>query len=70
MLFVITMIDDHNKDFNTIIHFTIIGYALEGFTTVQKKHLIVKAVYYTFIARYLYKMGPNEILRRCVFDHE
>ena len=32
-LFLITMIDDQNKEFNTIIHFLSIGYSLEGFTT-------------------------------------
>ena len=32
--------------------------------------MVVKVVDYMLIAGQLYKMGPNEILRRCVFDHE
>ena len=32
--------------------------------------LVVKAANYTLIMRQLYKLGPDEILRRCIFDHE
>ena len=39
-------------------------------TTQQKKQLVVRAVDLTLIAGQLYKMGPDEILRRCVLEHE
>ena len=69
-LFVIHMIDDHNHEFNAIIHFLSIGYAPEGMSTNQNKHLVIRAVDYIIIARHLYKLGVDEVLRRCVFDYE
>ena len=69
-LFAVTMIDDQNKEFNTIIHLLSTGYAPKGFTTAQKKHLVVRVIDFTLIAGHLYKMDPNEILRQCVFDYE
>ena len=39
-------------------------------TTQQKKKLVVRASEFTLIAGKLYKMGPDEILRRCVLEHE
>ena len=36
----------------------------------RKKQLVVKAADYTLIVGQLYKLGPDEILRRCIFDHE
>ena len=38
--------------------------------TVQKKNMVVRAVDYQLIAGHLYKMGANNILRRCVLEHE
>ena len=38
--------------------------------TSQKKQLVVKASNFQLIMRYLYKLGPDEILRRCVQPHE
>ena len=36
----------------------------------QKKKLVVRAADFTLIARQLYKLGPDEILRRYVLEHE
>ena len=46
-LFVVTVVD---KKFEAIIHLLSIGYAHEGFTIVQKKHLVINATDYTLIA--------------------
>ena len=56
----------------TLILFT---FSLQGgepieFTKKQKKQLVVKAADFTLIAGHLYKLGPNEVLRRCVMPHE
>ena len=40
------------------------------YTTVQKKHLVVRAGYYQLIAGQLYTMGLDQILRHCILDHE
>jgi hypothetical protein len=40
------------------------------YTIPQKKQLVVRATKFSLIAGQLYKMGPNEILRRCVMDIE
>ena len=66
-LFAIDVVD---KEFDAIIHLLNTGYAPEDYTTWKNKQLVVKAVDYTLIAGHLYKLGPDEILRRCVFDHE
>ena len=39
-------------------------------TTQQKKQLVVRAADFTLIAGQLYKMGPDEILHRCILEHE
>jgi hypothetical protein len=36
----------------------------------QKKQLVVRAINFSLIAGQLYKMGPDEILRRCVMEAE
>ena len=69
-LFAIHMMDDQNHEFNAIIKFLSIGYAPKGISTNKKKHLVVKAADYTLIARHLYKLGADEILRRCVFYYK
>ena len=45
-LFVITMIYDHYK---YIIHLLSMGYPPEGFSTAQKKQLVVHATYFQLI---------------------
>ena len=59
-LFAITVYDNQ---YHTIIHFLNTGYVPEGFTTAQKKQLVIKATDFTLIVGNLYKMVPNEILR-------
>jgi hypothetical protein len=39
-------------------------------STTQKKNPTIKVADYQLIARHLYKMGTNSILRRCVLEHE
>ena len=63
----VTVVD---KNFEAIIHLLSTGYAPEGFTTTQKKHLVIRDFDFTLIARHLYKLGTDEILRRCVIDYE
>ena len=38
--------------------------------TWKNKQLVFKAADYTLIAGQLYKLGPYEIMHRCIFDHE
>ena len=59
-----------NDHYAPIIHFLATGVALEELSTSQKKQLVVKAFDYQLISRHLYKMGPDEILWRCVLPHE
>ena len=66
-LFSIQIIDDYYAD---IIHFLTTGLAPDEFTKQQKKQLVVKVADFTLIAGQLYKLGPDEVLRRCVMPHE
>ena len=66
-LFSIQIADDYYDD---IIHFLTTGWALVEFTKQQKKQLVVKATNFTLIAGQLYKLGPDEVLRRCIMPHE
>ena len=45
-------------------------YTPEYYSTWKKKQLVFKASYYTLIAGQIYKLGLDEILRICIFDHE
>jgi hypothetical protein len=42
----------------------------QEFNTTQKKNMVVRDADYQLIARQLYKMGADNILRRCVLEHE
>jgi hypothetical protein len=66
-LLAIRKIDDH---FTEIVQFLSTGMAPSNYTIIQKKKLVVRIVYFSLIAGQLYKMGPNEILRRCVMEEE
>ena len=57
-------------NFEDIIHFLTTGTAPEGYSVQQKKELVVHAVDFFVIARHLYKMGNDEILRRYVPEFE
>jgi hypothetical protein len=39
-------------------------------TVEHKKYLVMKATNYQLIARNLYKLGADGILRHCVLEHE
>ena len=59
--------DDH---FTVIVQFMSIGMAPHEYTFIQKKQLVVHAADFSLIVVQLYKMGPDEILRRCVMEAE
>ena len=42
----------------------------EGMSTKNKQILAMKVAPYSLINRFLYKMGLDEVLRRCVLEHE
>ncbi|KAH9317152.1 hypothetical protein KI387_018921, partial [Taxus chinensis] len=46
------------------------GVALEGMKTLEKKQLAICATPYMLISGDLYKLGCDEVLRRCVLEHE
>jgi hypothetical protein len=66
-LLAIKRVDDH---FAEIVQFLSIGMAPSDYTIIHKKQLVVRAADFSLIAGQLYKMGPNEILRRCVMEKE
>jgi len=63
----IRKIDDH---FAKIVQFLSIGMAPSDYTIPQKKQLVVRVADFSLIVGQLYKMGPDEILRRCVMEIE
>lgn len=63
----IKIVDDH---FTYIIQFLSIGMVFMDYTTKQKKELVVQVANFLLIAGHLYKMGPDEVLRRYVPEHE
>jgi hypothetical protein len=64
---VIRKVDDH---FTEIVQFLSTRMAPPEYTVIQKKQLLVCAADFSLIAGQLYKMGPDEILRRCVMEAE
>jgi hypothetical protein len=64
-LLAIRNIDDH---FVEIFQFLSIGMTPSEYTIPQKKQLVVCIADFSLIAGHLYKMGPDEILRRCVME--
>lgn len=66
-IFVVHIADNHFVD---ILHFLNIGMALEGYTSQQKKKLVVHTTEFSVIAGHFYKMGLDEILRCYVPDFE
>jgi hypothetical protein len=44
--------------------------APKNFTSNKKKQIALEETPFTIINGYLYKMGPNYILRRCALEHE
>jgi hypothetical protein len=66
-LLAIRKVDDH---FVEIVHFLSIGMAPHEYIVIQKKQLVVCASYFQLIVGQLYKMGPDEILMRCIMKEE
>ena len=60
-------IDDH---FVEIVQFLSTRMAPSEYTITQKNQLVVCLAGCSLIAGHLYKMGPDEILRRCVMEAE
>ena len=46
------------------------GQALEGMSMKKKQILAIKDAPYSLINGFLYKMGLDDILKRCVLEHE
>ena len=66
-LFRIEVVLDHLEQITTLLT---TGYCPEGYTTTQKRHLIVRVTDYQLIAGHLFKMGLDQVLRWCIFQHE
>ena len=66
-LFRVDIADDH---YAPIIQFLATKVAPEEMSTSEKKQLVVKDLDFHLIVGNLYKLGPDEILRRCVLPHE
>jgi hypothetical protein len=56
--------------FVDIIEYLSTWIAPQEFITAQKKNMVVRVENYQLIAGGLYKMGTDNILRRCVLEHE
>jgi hypothetical protein len=66
-LLAIRKIDDH---FAEIVHFLSTGMAPSEYTIPQNRQLVVHVADFSLIVEHLYKMGPDEILRRCFMEAE
>jgi hypothetical protein len=58
-------IDDH---FTDIVQFLSTCMAPSEYTISQKKKLVVRIADFSLIVGQPYKIGPNEILRRCIME--
>jgi transposase InsO family protein len=66
-LLAIMNVDDH---FTKIVQFLSTGMSPREYTIIQKKQLVVRAPDFSLIAKQIYNMGLDEILRRCVMEAE
>lgn len=66
-LFAVTMVDDF---FVYIVEFLSLGVAPAHYTVAQEKQLVVKSLHYQLITGQLYKLGLDDILRRCILNHD
>lgn len=60
----------HVEWYQDIIEFLITGQCPQNLDKVQKRNLIRKAKPYQLIGGELYRLGPDDILRRCIQPHE
>ena len=58
------------EEIEEIAQFLETGQAPEGMNTKKKQILAMKDAPYSLINGFLYKMGLDNILRRCVLEHE
>jgi hypothetical protein len=56
--------------FAKIVQFLSTGMTPSEYTITPKKQLVVHTTYFSLITGQLYKMRPDEILRRCVMEEE
>jgi hypothetical protein len=66
-LFSVQIVDEY---FTDISQYSSTRTAPNEYNTAQKMNMVVKVADYQLIAGHLYKMGANNILRRCVLGHE
>jgi hypothetical protein len=66
-LFSVQIVDEYFAD---IIEFFSTRFVPKEYNTAQKKNLVVRVVEYQFITGHLYKLVAENILRRCVMEHE
>ena len=63
-------IEEVPTELEEIAQFLEDGKAPKGTNTKKKQILVMKAAPYSLINTFLYKMGLDEILRRCALEHE
>jgi hypothetical protein len=66
-LLAIKKVDDH---FTEIVWFLSTRMEPPKYTVTKKKQLVVHAANFSLLVGQLYKMGPNDMLRRCVMEEE
>jgi hypothetical protein len=66
-LFLVQIDDEYFVD---IIEFFSTGFSPKEYNTAQKNNLVVRVANYQLITGHLYKLGVDNILRRCVMEHE
>lgn len=66
-LFRIEAIPDYLEEISLLLA---AGHSLEGYTTTQERHLIVRAEDYQLIVGHLYKLGLDQVLQCCLLQHK
>ena len=66
-MFIIEIVPTELED---ISQFLENGLAQEGMSAKNKKILAMKVAPYSLINGFLYKLGLDEVLRRCILEHE
>jgi hypothetical protein len=66
-LFSVQVADEYFVD---TIEYLSTGTSPQDFNNAQKKNMVFRDADYQLIAGHLYKMGAENILRRCVLEHE
>ena len=66
-LFAINAVDENFAD---IIHFLTTGTTPTEYSVQLKKELVAHKADFTIIVGQLYKLAVDDVLRRCVLEHE